>query len=245
MLTFNILIAILAGATAIVSSSYQRKEEITKEQRRKNSVLISIGLLTMIFTIGNFLLQQSKERADNTEKAKLHADINNIQNTLNLQSANDRQFQEYLKDSFGIERTKNIPVVNNIRIYNSKSIKSKSEGIPDSLNFVVKLKNDTLFISPKEGAWVRAFIATDISEASKNNNIIQEGMGSATPDVMIIKKKKYIVATDMIFERAVYLQKPLIINLSGNLNQYVIFGDQGNNSKRYFYQNGKVIWIPY
>ena len=39
-------------------------------------------------------------------------------------------------------------------------------------------------------------------------------------------------------------RNPLILDISANKNQYIIFGDESDPQKRHIYKNGSISWVP-
>ncbi len=215
------------------------------------------GILIIIM---GFSIYQASENSEIT--GNLSSNMKELLDQRRADSVSNAYFQTYLKDSVGISREGNKARIVNQNIYNSYSQVKESplnpplvlptispvnitNILPDSINYNFRVSKDSLYISPKEGAWVRPFFATDISNKSKNLNIVEEGMGPMEPaDKMNVNDKIFNVGMYLIYERAVYPKKPIALNLSGNRNQYIIFGEQGSSTKRYIYRRGKVEWIP-
>jgi hypothetical protein len=163
-------------------------------------------------------------------------------------STNNAAFQRYLKDTFGIGRYGNRPIITNITTINNViknfSLSDKKFSV-DSVNVFLKTKGDIISVAPKEGTWAHAFFYVDSSLSKNNTNIVNEGMGPYYPyQSILINGKKSIYSRYIIDDRAVYLDYPMNINLSGAPQQYVIFGDQGYTGRRWLYKDGKVTWYP-
>ena len=201
---------------------------------------IIIGLVVMAFSIW-FANDAS------TSSASLNSDIQKLIIHANNDSVSNSAFQIYLKDSFGIERRGNLPVIINKNTYNLiDRTKPKELGIPDSLNYYYYTHKDSLFISPKEGAWVHGYVALDTGKNDKQGDYINEGMGTANlVDKIAVNGKIYETHIWRIYNRSTYKDDPISINkdIYGK-KRYIIFGEEGNLSKRYFYKNGIVTWIP-
>lgn len=254
MLTLNILIAVFALFATIISVIKFSKEEITKSEKIKNGLVVGVGSFIMIFSVWNAILQFLNDKKNNSEKAYLHTDIGNIQTTLNNKITKDSIFEIYLKDTFGIERQNNKPIIFNTRIYNLKAQQPKTvpqpktEGMPDSINYSVKLKNDTLTISPKIGVWVSPFFSFDAKNEKINDRILQvDGTVYSAirypHEITVVNSKKYYTNTvNMTLTRS--KERPLVLDISADKNQYIIFGDEVFPNKRYIYDHGKVNWIP-
>ena len=208
-----------------------------KEGAEKASIII-VGILIMGFSI--YISVDTNDTING---------ISNNTNTLLAQrksdSINNSTFQQYLKDTFGIERKGNtaIKIINNTT--NNYQASKKDEALSDSINYFFKLRNDTLAISPKEGTWVHAYIAFDTVNGKSFEGLLHEGMGTSNwADKINVNGKIYLTHLFKMYDRAVYNTSPIELNMAGHLNRYIIFGDEGIPRKRYIYKHGKVNWIP-
>lgn len=139
----------------------------------------------------------------------------------------------------------NKPLIYNTKIYNLKAKQSKAEGLPDSLNYSFKMKGDTLCLAPKEGTWAHGYFAFDTINGTRFESMLFDGMGTANSiDKIIVGNKILNTHLFKIYDKPVYKGEPITLKMTGDLNRYVIFGDQGIPSKRYFYKQGRVTWIP-
>lgn len=195
-------------------------------------------------------------KLNSSSSKRLQSSIDTLLNNRKVDSVNNEKFKTFLKDSFGIEKRDTTAVISNTYIYNSKSIDTikkvldtvkTNTTIPDSLNFSIKILGDSLFLAPKYGAWEKGFVGFDMQnwEAIQKLNILSEGIapGNDFP-VSIINNKKYRIGIFSIYERAINPRMPIKLNLTGYKNQFLIFGDQVSETKRYLFQNGKVRWFP-
>lgn len=216
--------------------------------------LAALELIISILIMGVYIiiaLQSSKTNET------LQINVIRLLEARKTDSTNNADFQKYLKDSLGVARDGNKARIVNQFIYNSNVHNEtivqnlKDNSLPDSINYIFRVVKDSLYISPKEGAWQRAYFSFDTANDKKNASldnsskyIVSEGLGPTEPDKIFINNKMYVVYTNLINDRAVYNKKPIALNLAGNRNQYIVFGEQGNATKRYFYKQGRVTWIP-
>ena len=176
-------------------------------------------------------------------------------------STNAANFQKVLLDSLGISKLHGKPIVTNNRVFksyisnylnqfipeNEPDVKSNITpagpgAIPDSLNFYYSLRNGFLTISPKEGAWTHSFIIIDSSDFVKNQ-MTTEGENINADEYIMVDGMRHKVITNQINNRAVYKESPISINIM-NTPKFLIFGETGNNSKRYLYRDSKIYWYP-
>ncbi len=184
----------------------------------------------------------------------LNENVNSLLEKRGIDSTSNATFQKYLKDTFGIERTGNKPIIYNTKIYNSNI--HESEGVANSstnsINYGYELSStkDILTLYPKTGVWIKPFFSFDASLEKINKNIYEsDGEGkpysteSGPSEITLINNKKY--RTISVFMSLVRSKSyPLIIDISGDKSQYIVFGDDADPNKRYMYKNGKVNWIP-
>ena len=255
MITFNILIALLALATTIVSSINLSEKGNTKSEKIKYIALVLIGILTMIFTLVIICKQKTKDKLEDTEKANLKKDVKDIQSKLNVKIKSDSAFELWLKDTFGIKRRGDTAIIYNTNNYFSQinqGQKEKPDLYPDSTNYGFSFlhNKDTLILYPKNGVWVKPFLSFDAKLDKVNGGVYQsDGMGkpystkSGPSEITNVNGKNY--KTISVFMNIVRSKSyPLIIDMKGYKNQYIIFGDSADPNKRYIYQKGKVRWIP-
>jgi hypothetical protein len=255
LLTLNILIAVFALITTIVSGLNLSDKESTKAEKNRSGWLIFFGILIFGFTVTNYFLQKSKDSIDDNEKASLHTDVRTIQSKLDIQIKNDNKFEGWLKDTFGIKRQGDTAIIYNTNIYYSQinqGQKEKPDLYPDSTNYGFSFlhNKDTLILYPKNGVWVKPFLSFDAKLDTINGGVYQsDGMGKAYPtksgpseitNVNGINYKTISVFMNIVRSKSY----PLIIDMKGDKNQYIIFGDSADPNKRYIYQKGKVRWIP-
>ena len=241
----NIFIAFFALISTIISAKDIANKQSTKKDRIRDWWLIFVAALIMVLTVWNLFIQSSNEKADQIEKKSLHTDIKTIQSKLDIQLKNDNNFESWLKNTYGIERKGDTAIVYNTNIYYSKAPKQNVDGIPDSINYSFKLIKDTLVVFPKEGVWVKPFFSFDQKLFKANGEIYQsDGTEYSIPyDITTVNNKKlHTITVDMSLTRS--KERPLVMNISGDKNQYVIFGDEATPSKRYIYEHGKINWIP-
>lgn len=136
-------------------------------------------------------------------------------------------------------------IVNN-NFYNQPSIND------DSINygFYYLHNKDTLVIYPNKGVWVKPFLSFDAKLDKVNGGVYQsDGMGKAystksgPSEITNVNGENY--KTISVYMNIVRSKSyPIILDMSGDKNQYIIFGDAADPNKRYIYQHGKVRWIP-
>lgn len=214
---------------------------------KKHKWDIAIGIIICGFSIWSSV--------NNSQAAEtLQSSVNKLLEKRNEDSANNSHFQKYLKDTFGIEKVGNeAKIVNRNTYIRNVTINNTlpNYATPNySKNFGYKLsKNkDTLILFPQEGVWVKPFFAFDASLEEKNSNILQsDGMyqkdSRLPPEETIINGTRYKTLTvhlSLVRDKI----NPLILDISANKNQYIIFGDESDRQKRYIYKNGSVTWVP-
>lgn len=209
-----------------------------------------IGFILLV--IMGFTIYDSWEKSDfNNKISKGNDSLITLSNTLidqrRVDSINTDSFQTYLIKKIGLQKSGDTVTIINRNTYNSFAKTPQLDNVlTDSSNVYFKAVKDSLYISPKEGAWIKAFFSYDTSVEINNpesQNIATEGSGAPGSEIVTAEGKKYVVNT-IVANRVVYLRKPIGLNLSPNKSRYIIFGDQAVPSKRYFYKNGKVTWIP-
>jgi hypothetical protein len=226
----------ILGFILVISSAYYlKKEEVTT----KKIIELVAGFLIMGFSIWASIENSGKLDKISSTNSGLKLKLDEIIDKRMIDSNNNATFQKYLKDTFGIERQGDKPVklyFNNTKNYFPTVQQIQTiNGISDYI----------IYITPKEGSWVHAYFAFDTTQSSKFAEMLEEGMG--TPNVVDkVTVNNKILNTHLIkiYDRAVYKGEPIKLNISAFKNGFIIFGEQGNPSKRYFYKNGKVRWIP-
>lgn len=119
----------------------------------------------------------------------------------------------------------------------------------DSVNVEFKIINengkDVLYVYPKSGVWVTAYIITD-SLKTINRTFFEPGYGSIIP---LSFKWTYenlhwdLIGETLGLERSA--QIPIKIYLADNdPEQFYLFGDLQNSNKTYFFFQNKIIWKP-
>ena len=255
MLILNIFIAFFALVSTIVAAKDILNEKSTRKDKIRDWWSISVATLIMTFTIWNAFIQSSNEKADGIEKKSLHTDVRTIQSKLDTQIKNDDRFESWLKDTFGIKRQGDTAIIYNTNIYYSQisqGQKEKPDLYPDSTNYGFSFlhNKDTLILYPKNGVWVKPFLSFDAKLDKVNGGVYQpDGMGkpystkSGPSEITNVNGKNY--KTISVFMNIVRSKSyPLIIDMKGDKNQYIIFGDSADPNKRYIYQKGKIRWIP-
>lgn len=67
--------------------------------------------------------------------------------------------------------------------------------------------------------------------------MLEEGMGSPNiVDKVTVNNKILNTHLIKIYDRAVFNVEPIKLNISAYKTGYLVFGEQGNNLKRYFYK---------
>ncbi len=232
----------ILGFTLVVLSAISLKEGIT----RKKIIEIAVCLLIMGFSIWASIDNSETINDIGKSNSLLQTKLDDLLEKRRVDSNNNVVFQKYLKDTFGIERRGDKPV----KIYftqtkNYFSTSQENKNISDSINFIIKKSGDILYISPKEGTWVHAYFAFDTTNSSHFSSMLDEGVGTPSiVDKITLNNKTLNTHIIRITDRPVYKEEPIKLNMSGYQNGYLIFGEQGDTKKRYFYKQGKVIWIP-
>jgi len=232
----------ILGFILAVLSARELKEKISA----KKIIELFVGLLIMGFSIWASIENSESLSNISASNQTLQSKLDDLLEKRRTDSNNNEIFQKYLKDTFGIERQGDKP----IKVYfnDTKNFYSNSEsnsGLADSLNYNVKLMGDILYISPKEGTWSHGYFAFDTSNSKRFNDMLEEGMGTPNvADKISVNNKVLNTHLIKIYDRAVFNDEPIKLNISAYKNGYLIFGEQGNNRKRYLYKQGKVIWIP-
>jgi hypothetical protein len=231
----------ILGFVVVINSLKSIKKGLT----RKEKIDAAIGFLIMIFSCWAYITNSKTLNDITNANDTLNVNIKTLLERRKTDSSNNATFQKYLKDTFGIIKQGVKPIIYNTKIYNSKVQEVKPNGLADSINYQYSLKNDTLFLAPKEGTWAHGYIAFDTANGTRFESMLHEGMGTPNlVDKININGRIYITHIFKMYDRAVYKQEPISLRMSGDLNRYIIFGDERIPSKRYFYKQGKVIWIP-
>lgn len=249
-MSFLEIIVPALGLALIVNSTYGiiRSE---KGAAKKEIIELSLGVLICVFSIWS-----ASSNSKTTGKLQSTADssknkINELLSQRKVDSTNDAKFQQYLKDSLGIQvidiATNTVRRTDNFyTIVNSLP----KEGLSPSVNYEYKIsKNkDSVIVFPKTGVWVKPFFSFDASIQAKNEAILlADGMSITDsrlpPEETIINGVSYKTFTVhlSIVRDKIY---PLILDISADKNQYVIFGDESDPEKRYLYKGGKITWVP-
>jgi len=207
-----------------------------------------IGALIFLFAI----LQNNN---DNAEKSEASLKNDTLKIKIDSIISGNHLFYKYLKDTFGIEKNGDTAIITNQTIYNNKTFISQAppspnvseNEIPDSINYSVKISGDSLYFSPKKGIWSKAFVGFNMNDwdSIKEFNIISEGVSPGNDfATSVIKNKKYSIGIYSIYERSVNPKMPIKLDMKSYKYQFLIFGDQESESKRYLFQDGKVKWFP-
>jgi hypothetical protein len=232
----------ILGFILVVISALSLKEEVSK---KKVAELI-VGLFIMGFSIWASVDNSETIKNFNMSNSDLKGKLNELIESRRIDSNNNVVFQEYLKDTFGIVRRGDKPVkifVSNTKNYFSSIVENNK--VNDKENYEIKQVGDILNISPKEGTWIHGYFAFDTSNSKEFNEMLEEGMGTPNiVDKISVNAKIFNTHLIRIYNRAVYKNEPIRINISTLKNGYIIFGEEGNKNKRYIYKQGKVIWIP-
>jgi len=211
----------------------------------KNYLEILLGVVIMGLTIYSV-----KSNSDDTEEIK--KGVNDLIEKRKSDSTNSADFQRYLKDTFGIEKKGDKAIITNTVIYNSKTVnnttlpQSTSDDLPDSLNYLINYKGDSIMISPQTGTWPNGFVALDTGKVARPSDVLYEGVSTINEvDKIQVDSKTYITHLWRLSDRPIFKKEPVCINLKAyGKNKFIIFGEQGNSNKRYLYIRGKVTWIP-
>lgn len=226
----------------VVNLWYSGKDWYKKE----NGFMLFIGIVTM-----GFSWYQNWTNSEQTDT--MSSNLETVLKNQKIDSTNNAEFQKYLKDSIGIQREGNkANVVSNTNLtkyynqYNITQTLNTTEGAPDSLNYIVSRRNDSLFISPKNGTWSHGYVAFDTTNGDSFEADMSTGMGTAFPvdKISVNNNKTFNTHIFKMYDRAVYDKSPIILNMRSSPDRYIIFGDEGIPRKRYIYQNRKVKWIP-
>jgi len=225
------------------SAAYAVIEAIANRNVTKKTVFeFLVGAAILFFSINDNVNNTAEKRQNDSLSAKQDADILKVQDTLR------RTRDSLLTIGLKIDKT-----TGRIEVVDSKILKAvlklqppvMSAGIPDSLNYVTVLYHDTLMIYPKEGSWAHGYIAFDTTNSKEFENKMFMGIGPATEvDKINVNGKTYLTHIYSAFSVATHKGHPWELSMSNSLNRYIIFGEDGVGSKRYFYRNGKVKWIP-
>ncbi len=247
-MSFPEMMLALLGFILVVNSATSKRES----QKTTKIIKIIVGIFVLLFTLWSYHInsQAINELGITNDTLKLNS--RELLAKRMIDSSNNAGFQKYLRDTFGIERQNNTAMVIDTKIFHAKATqvsgiqqKSINTELQDSVNYDVKLINNTLIISPKQGTWSHGFFAFDTLNGIQFNEMLTEGMGTPNlVDKIKINKRIYNTHIFKIYDRPVYMDGPIKLNLSSDLNRYIIFGDQGYPSKRYIYKQGKVSWIP-
>lgn len=242
----EIVLPILGLSLVINSASSLYRTGLEK----KDVVELIIGVLICVFSIWS-------ASSNSTATVKLQASVDSSQSKINMMlsqrqidSTNNANFQKYLRDSFGIQvidiATNSVKRTNNFYTI----VSPEKTGISPSENFGYKFSSnrDTLIVFPKSGVWVKPFFSFDAS-LEKNNSAIflPDGMSQTDsrlpPEETIINGTRYKTFT-MHMSLVRDKSYPLILDMSADKRQYIIFGDESDPEKRYFYKDGKFSWTP-
>ncbi len=79
----------------------------------------------------------------------------------------------------------------------------------------------------------------------KFESMLFDGMGTGNSiDKIIVGNKILNTHLFKIYDKPVYEAEPIKLKMTGDEERYIVFGDQGIPTRRYFYKKGKVSWIP-
>lgn len=202
--------------------------------KKENVWEIVIGIFVMGFSI--WVSVQTSETT-----GTLNSSMGKLLEQRTHDSINNANFQKYLKDSLGIDRKGNIPVIVNRTIYNTfHEEKPKQNGLPDSLNYFFKISKDTFFVAPRQGSWAKPIVLFDTSVHPH----LDMGYGNISPRKIKIENKNYTLDFSMAWTEVPSIEEPYRVMVDKIKFKFLIFGDDANRNKRYIYENGKVRWIP-
>lgn len=259
MIIVEILVPIF-GAFVILNAAIHSKE------KSKSELLIEIilGILICGCAIAVIIHNNRVNEKNEKDKQDLNNSISELRKQAKSISDNDSIFRKELHDS-GFRRVGNSLVKiqdnsihqninqdnSNSNIYNISKEQNKlepsKETVTDENNFTYTFSKNKLSVYPKEGIWQSTFIQIESNTLEANKKITDE---ADLPDPQVsgeeifINRKRYIVHTISNFRETIYKNHPLVLDLSGKPNQFIIFGDFSNPTKRYIFKNGVVSWIP-
>jgi len=233
---------------AIAIGAYNFKNN----ENAKGGWLIIVGVFTLIFDVSNHIqTARSDNKKDSTITSlilkvdTLGSSIKMLKDT--LQFSRDALLKVGLKVD---ERTKRIEVVDEKIFSGIQTLlgKQTNVGEPDSTNFLVYNKNDTLYISPKEGVWPGAsfYIYTDTLhfKEDETDTPIPGGYTSSDFKLISIHGRSVLINRHYDFSEAIKPNQPAIISLKKHPIKTIIFGSDVSLAKRYLYENGKATWFP-
>lgn len=120
--------------------------------------------------------------------------------------------------------------------------------IADSINYIylISMENQrkVLTIYPKSGAWVQPILFYDSSDIELKSKIYPLPAMYAGYFGTLRIANNILSIKGSIFSTACTFVSPIHIYLNDKPNEYYYFGDNTDTNKRYFYSNGKVIWVP-
>lgn len=238
----KIFILPLSGFILTISQLIKLKNGVDKI----NSFYLVVGLIVLGVSIYN-------EADNSSDKKKLKESIVILQDSVTKISDTLISVKDTLVN-IGLsidEKTGRLLVMDSqllkkefIQVFNYNNTPISSE-IPDSDNYTVIRRKDSLFLYPRKGTWVHGYFAHDTTDSKTFIAHLSEGMG--TPDLfdpISVNGKTYNTHIWKMYNRAVYADKPIALKLIGYADKYIIFGDEGIPSKRWIYESGKVRWIP-
>lgn len=250
----NDVLPSLLGVLVIVNGAYHAK----KEEKRKLWVDVVFGIAIMAISIWNSIdnsnnIEHIKDTADSV-KSSLEKSLNETRNQRISDSISNEAFQKYVKDTFGIERVgdraqKITYSSSTTNYFQPAEIKQETPKVTDENNYTFKVEGTKLYISPKEGVWLHPFFQFDSRLLAKNKRITDESEipideNSLMLEEVNIENSTFRVYTVRQLKRAIIYNKPLVLDLSSDPGQFIIFGDEGSSTKIYIYQKGKVSWYP-
>jgi hypothetical protein len=201
------------------------------------------------FIVGFFIVLLSIN--DNINKGREHVAFNDKIKTLDSNISVLRDTIRASRDSLSRIGLKIDKTTGRIEVVDSQILKAvlrmqpPSTGVPDSLNFEIRINHDTLIIYPKEGSWSHGYVAFDTINSQCILDHMYMGMGPSRPvDKIVVDGKTYVTHVLVAFAISTHKGQPWGLKLCNQLNRYIIFGEDGDVSKRYIYKNGKVKWIP-
>jgi len=208
-----------------------------------------IAVLVLLFSLNDNCNNSKKETTHSLKEDSLHRKIDTLRMAINslqdtLQSSRDTLLKAGLKID---ERTKRIEVVDE-KIFSGiqKLLGQQTDtSIPDSLNYATSLHHDTILVHPQQGTWAAFYLYVDTNYITLNEigSFILSYHNASDGHTITVYGKKIPAYKAFNFMNAVKSSDPLMLRVIKKPVEFY-FGDGASLTKRYFYKNGKVKWIP-
>lgn len=202
-----------------------------------------VGAILLLTT--GFAIYQASQNSDSSNT--MSQNISDLKEARKVDSISNSNFQQYLKDSLGVEKIGDKVTIVNKNVYNSfnetiRALKQVvSDGIlPDSTNYKLTISRDTFFFAPKQGTWSRAVVLWD----SSMHPDLDMGVSNISKRKIMIENKIQILDYNLSNTEVVSKDEPFRIMINKEKVKFLIFGDDVNRNKRYLYKNSKVRWFP-